>query len=726
MKISFLIIILFMCVGKLLPQETITPASIEKIKKATVYIKVERKLMLSDKSFTSSGTGFFIDMAGHIATNYHVISSTISVYQLSYPTQVKAITVITKSGSKDYTSFPAEVIAVDKENDLAILKINNTEPTPSIQGNDNMLIESMPVWTFGYPYGEAFTVLHRGPEITVTKGIISALRHDDRDQLQKIQIDASINQGNSGGPLVDKKGRVIGIITSTMGDNTMSFAVPLSYLKKLISNNNLFNDKDSVVITLQSSPSGATIYLNNNKTGITPLQTKIKRGLHSISAFKDGHYDHHEQLSFIKEDTLAIDFNQINPLTLRIKKEERDKEISQNKYCQLSIPNFSKKDSLLFFEDFNNTKTFQTWEQNTGGMEKRTWFIKDGILHQYQSNGMLHAISLGEDKWSNYFLSCKLKINDEHDDSRAGVIFRETKDGFYLFRVHKETNKAQLTYHCKQPFGWFILDEKFLDIDISEKWYNIDVLVKDNMICCFLDGQCIFHTVAKYSAKGNIGFYSVESKASFDSLFVYASNKLSEQKKPSSEYKPKNKEEILSFWFSDMFDWNSHWWNQYTPYGKYASWHFTDGSCIQPIIDDTARFIELSKYKMDDFAINTLITLGEEKEKSVFDIFFRKTNDKRLALQFSKKENAVQIVEYNNDEFDVLEKLKDLPTTFFNNTTMIQFMVSGENISLTLNRNEMEEERIRKMPGNTGTIGFSTRNAGLILHQMNVTSVSKK
>src|SRR6056297_2298606 len=195
MKISFLIIILFMCVGKLLPQETITPASIEKIKKATVYIKVERKLMLSDKSFTSSGTGFFIDMAGHIATNYHVISSTISVYQLSYPTQVIAITVITKSGIKDYTSFPAEVIAVDKENDLAILKINNTEPTPSIQGNDNMLIESMPVWTFGYPYGEAFTVLHRGPEITVTKGIISALRHDDRDQLQKIQIDASINQG---------------------------------------------------------------------------------------------------------------------------------------------------------------------------------------------------------------------------------------------------------------------------------------------------------------------------------------------------------------------------------------------------------------------------------------------------------------------------------------------------------------------------------------------------
>ena len=179
-----------------------------------------------------------------------------------------------------------------------------------------------------------------------------------------------------------------------------------------------------------------------------------------------------------------------------------------------------KAGKILLSESFNDSKNFEKWEQSTGGDNRRTWFMEDGAIYQYESDKFLHAIYLGEKRWKDYAFEADVRITDEHDDSRAGLIFRETEDGFFLFRIHKESDKAQLAYHCKKPFGWFILNEKKLDMDITDNWYKMSIQTSGNYIKCFLNKKCIFSTINHFSDKGRVGLYSVESKASFDNLKV--------------------------------------------------------------------------------------------------------------------------------------------------------------------------------------------------------------
>jgi serine protease Do len=154
------------------------------------------------------GSGFIIDPSGYVVTNNHVIDS------------ADKITVILNDGKR----YPAKVVGADKKTDLALLKIDAGHPLPYVSFGDSSKAEVGDwVVAIGNPFGLGGTV---------TAGIVSARGRDIHSGPYDsfLQIDAPINRGNSGGPLFNEKGQVIGInsaiYTPNGGSVGIGFAIP--------------------------------------------------------------------------------------------------------------------------------------------------------------------------------------------------------------------------------------------------------------------------------------------------------------------------------------------------------------------------------------------------------------------------------------------------------------------------------------------------------------------
>lgn len=195
----------------------------EKYNKAVVNITTENfqyNLALEAIPDSGTGSGSFIDQEGHIVTNYHVINGAEQVFVSLY----------------DGTSYVGTVIGKDKENDLAIVKIDpRGEKLSTIDfGSSKNLKIGQKVLAIGNPFGY---------DRTLTEGIVSGLNRpiktdDNLIMLNMIQTDASINPGNSGGPLLDSHGKLIGInssiYTTTGGSMGIGFAVPVDTAVRVI------------------------------------------------------------------------------------------------------------------------------------------------------------------------------------------------------------------------------------------------------------------------------------------------------------------------------------------------------------------------------------------------------------------------------------------------------------------------------------------------------------
>ena len=167
------------------------------------------------------GSGFVWDDEGHIVTNRHVV------------VDAERITVVFSDGS----DAEAEVIGWDEDSDLAVLKIERDAELlkPVSLGDSNEVRVGQIAITIGNPFGQEFST---------TTGIVSAIGRtirtsDSHFTLPKvIQTDAPMNPGNSGGPLLDRQGRVIGIdaqIITRSGSNTgIGFAIPINIAKQIV------------------------------------------------------------------------------------------------------------------------------------------------------------------------------------------------------------------------------------------------------------------------------------------------------------------------------------------------------------------------------------------------------------------------------------------------------------------------------------------------------------
>jgi len=210
-------------------RRTVTVDVVEKTKNAVVNIAATKRVrqrvsmfpgdpffenfgpgQIIEREAGSLGSGFIAHPDRYVITNNHVID------------RARTVTVELADGRK----IPAEVISSDADADLAVLKIQEGGPFPTVPlGDSSDLMIGEPVIAVGNPYGFAHSV---------STGIVSALHRDLQAGPAKllgdlIQTDAAINPGNSGGPLVDlSTGRVVGMNTAVIpGYNNIGMALPI-------------------------------------------------------------------------------------------------------------------------------------------------------------------------------------------------------------------------------------------------------------------------------------------------------------------------------------------------------------------------------------------------------------------------------------------------------------------------------------------------------------------
>jgi S1-C subfamily serine protease len=203
------------------PEERTNIAVYEKANRSVVHIttKATQRELLFEVPAEGTGSGSIIDQAGHIVTNYHVVEGATE------------ISVTLANGE----TFDAGLIGYDPPNDMAVLKVNAPPEMliPIQLGDSSRLRVGQLVYAIGNPFGL---------ERTMTTGIISSLNRSlptrsGRTMKSIIQIDAALNRGNSGGPLIDSRGRLIGMntaIASSTGENTgVGFAIPVDSIKRV-------------------------------------------------------------------------------------------------------------------------------------------------------------------------------------------------------------------------------------------------------------------------------------------------------------------------------------------------------------------------------------------------------------------------------------------------------------------------------------------------------------
>jgi WD40 repeat protein len=197
------------------------PEVIERGKKATALVEVA-----TDRG-EATGSAFCIDKSGLFITNAHVVGRAAEGKG-----QVRLVLDI---GRKTQRSRRAKVLRADDALDLALLKVDaDAGLTPLELGKDNMLTETAPVLTLGFPFGRNTTVRGESyPDISVIPSRITALRHD-QGRLEGIQFDGQLNPGNSGGPVVDEAGRVIGVAVATIRGAAMNLAIPVGRLSEFL------------------------------------------------------------------------------------------------------------------------------------------------------------------------------------------------------------------------------------------------------------------------------------------------------------------------------------------------------------------------------------------------------------------------------------------------------------------------------------------------------------
>ncbi len=225
------------------------------------------------QTVTGIGTGVIVDTDGYILTNMHVVDGAKRI----------TVTVLSANGQQEY---PAEFVAGDKQEDMAVVKIKANGLRAVVFGKSDKLQVGQWAMAMGNPYGF---------EHTVSVGVVSALNRqlpteDGKTMKGLVQTDASINPGNSGGPLVNINGEVIGINTAVyVGGNGqvqargIGFAIPSNRAKEVME---MLREKKKI-----EHPYIGISYIANNDDLRAQFHLPVSEGVLVKSVVKDGPAD---------------------------------------------------------------------------------------------------------------------------------------------------------------------------------------------------------------------------------------------------------------------------------------------------------------------------------------------------------------------------------------------------------------------------------------------------
>jgi len=204
---------------------------VDRVKKASVYVRVAYK-----KGKGATGSGFVEKNSRLVVTNAHVVGMLDE--KDGGP---KAIELVFNSGEGDNEyHYGGEMVAYDREHDLALIRPFLLDVGARQAVPDGLTVPKEPglsllqkVFVFGYPLGERL-----GSEITVSETSVSSLRKDPATgKMRQIQVKGGMNHGNSGGPVVDVKGNVIGVAVAGIDGTDINFAIPGEVVQEFIAKN---------------------------------------------------------------------------------------------------------------------------------------------------------------------------------------------------------------------------------------------------------------------------------------------------------------------------------------------------------------------------------------------------------------------------------------------------------------------------------------------------------
>ncbi|MBI2805716.1 MAG: trypsin-like peptidase domain-containing protein [Planctomycetes bacterium] len=197
--------------GKGLPND-VAPEVVGRVKQATVYLRVTLP-----SGQVSEGSGFFALERGIVVTNAHVLGM---LSASSRPPET--VEVVVNSGEANELKTVGQVLGVDRASDLGVLRVNLAAmPAPLELEMNAKLFETQKVFIFGFPFGAEL-----GKNITVSPSNVSSLRNDGTGALERIQVNGGMHPGNSGGPVVNAAGKLVGVSVAGIKGTQINFAIP--------------------------------------------------------------------------------------------------------------------------------------------------------------------------------------------------------------------------------------------------------------------------------------------------------------------------------------------------------------------------------------------------------------------------------------------------------------------------------------------------------------------
>ncbi len=322
-KLLIIIIIFLLSSSKIFASTDV----VNKVFPATVLITAEDK----NGQPQSLGSGFLIT-PNIIATNFHVIENSYSGY-------VKFV-------NKDEIYEIDGVVGYDSSYDLALIKIRNNDGTPLPLKSPTVDI-GQKVFAIGNPLGL---------EGTISDGIVSGLR--EIGDFSVLQISAPISPGNSGGPVVNEIGEVIGVATFTFSEGqNINFAVPIKFVKELL-------DNQTTEVTLSSLVNINTSYEKKKSTDYDGVNL-------TQMSFKDTRYSNRDEIKFSIKNNLRKDVCKIQVIVIFYDGDEEPFDYINHNYGGCIKSKLASRTTISINEDLQNylrydtqVLAFEDWTRN--------------------------------------------------------------------------------------------------------------------------------------------------------------------------------------------------------------------------------------------------------------------------------------------------------------------------------------------------------------------------
>jgi hypothetical protein len=216
----------------------------------------------------ATGSGFCVHPSGLFVTNEHVVRSA---------GDNGAVTVVLDAALKTQRVMRGKVIRTDRDVDLALVRVDGQKDFPVLPlGSADDLTELMELVAFGFPFGtELAPEDGQYPAISINVGSVTSLRRR-KGELYHIQLDAVLNPGNSGGPVLDKAGKVVGVVASGIRGAGVNFAIPVNQVSQFLARPDLQITAPALTTANVHQPAPFTVRATRLVPNTAPLALELR------------------------------------------------------------------------------------------------------------------------------------------------------------------------------------------------------------------------------------------------------------------------------------------------------------------------------------------------------------------------------------------------------------------------------------------------------------------